>query len=71
MAKPFFNKEIPPACEYCIHGRQSEYSDEIFCAKRGVVEKRDSCRKYRYDVLKRTPQKPLAAGEFKPEDFEL
>ena len=71
MARSLLNKNISPACEYCIHGRPSEYTDEVFCPKRGVTKKNDACRKYKYDVLKRTPRRITPAGEFKPEDFEL
>ena len=71
MAKPLFNKDIPPACEYCIHGRPSKYNDEVFCPKRGVTNRRDSCRKYKYDVLKRKPNVLKAADGYAPEDFEL
>lgn len=71
MAKPFFNKDIPPACEYCRYGHKSDYSDDIFCSKRGVTSPGDSCRRFRYDVLKRTPRRTTPSGEFKPEDFEL
>lgn len=71
MAKPFFNSDIPPACAYCLHGHKSEYSDEIFCEKRGVTRPNESCRRFRYDVLKRTPRKTAPCGEFTAEDFEL
>lgn len=71
MAKPFFNKDIPPACAYCLHGHQSEYTDEIFCVKRGVTSPQDSCKRFRYDVLKRTPRPTVQKGDFSPEDFAL
>lgn len=71
MSKPFFNRDLSPACAYCLHGWKSEYSDEIFCKKRGVTSPDDSCRSFRYDVLKRKPKKNAPSGDFKPEDFEL
>ena len=71
MAKSLLNKDISPSCEYCIYGRPSQYSDEIFCPKRGVTSKTDACRHYKYDVLKRKPRRITPAGEFSAEDFEL
>lgn len=71
LAKPFFNREIPPACAYCLHGHKSEYTEEIFCVKRGVTAPTDSCRSFKYDVLKRTTRKTAPAGEFSSKDFEL
>lgn len=71
MAKSIFNKELPHSCAYCIHGRPSEYTEEIFCLKKGVTDKYSSCRHYKYDVFKRTPNKTAPADGYKPEDFEL
>jgi len=71
VAKSLFNKNISPACAYCVHGHISEYTNEVFCLKRGVTEPTDSCRKFKYDVLKRTPNRIIADKDFKPEDFEL
>lgn len=71
MAKSIFNKKISPACCYCVHGKTSEYTDEIFCLKKGITEKNDSCRHYKYDVFKREPQKPTIADGYNPDDFKL
>lgn len=71
MSKSFFDKTIPPNCQYCIHGSKSEYSQEILCKKHGVTALRDSCRQYKYDPLKREPAKIKIADNYKPEDFSL
>ena len=71
MAKSIFNKKLTPACCYCVHGRPSEYTEEIFCLKKGITEKYDSCRHYKYDVFKRTPTRTAPASDYKPEDFSL
>lgn len=52
-----FNKDLPHACSYCVYGRESLFSGEILCSKRGVTSVRDSCRKYKYDPLKRVPER--------------
>lgn len=71
MSKSVFSKDISPACGHCIFGKTSEYSDEIFCLKHGVTERNDACRHYKYDVLKRTPNRIKPVSDFKPEDFEI
>ena len=71
MREKAFNKKLPHSCEYCVHGNRSAYFKEILCAKRGVTELRDSCHHYKYDPLKREPNKPQIADNYKPEDFQL
>ncbi|MBQ8203149.1 MAG: hypothetical protein IJZ75_02585 [Clostridia bacterium] len=66
-----FNKKLSKSCSFCVHGNKSEYSDEIFCAKHGVTNKRDYCRHYKYDILKRVPDKVKPTGTFSEEDFSL
>ena len=43
------------------------------CPKRGVVSAAGSCRRFRYDPLKRVPPKPLSVdfSHLKEEDFVL
>lgn len=46
-------------------------NNEILCIKHGVTELRDSCRHYKYDPLKRVPERIKIADNYKPEDFSL
>ena len=71
MSEKAFNKKLPHSCEYCVHGSRSAYMKEILCKKRGVTEYRDSCRHYKYDPLKREPNKAKIADNYNPEDFKL
>ena len=66
-----FNKKIEKYCLYCIHGKLLEYSDEVFCTKKGFVDKYNKCMKYKYDPLKRNPQKNNTYSEFEEADFKL
>ncbi|MBO4431950.1 MAG: hypothetical protein J5852_00305 [Clostridia bacterium] len=59
------------SCSYCIHGKKSEYTDEVFCVKRGITSVDDCCRKYKYDPLKRTPDSISIDKNYKAEDFSL
>lgn len=71
MGNKFFNKKLNRNCGCCVYGEQSEYSSEIFCRKHGVCDKQDCCRHYKYDVLKREPERIVANTDFSKEDFEL
>lgn len=66
-----FNKDLPHVCSYCEYGRESLFSGEILCSKRGVTSPRDSCRKYKYDPLKRVPERIKISDNYNPEDFSL
>lgn len=66
-----FNKKLSKSCSFCVYGNKSEYSDEIFCAKHGVTNRRDYCRHYKYDILKRKPDRIKANDGFTDKDFSL
>lgn len=63
--------EIAPKCEYCMHARPSPDGETMLCAKAGIVEKDNQCRKYKYDILKRQPRCKPKLQEFSEEDFTL
>ncbi len=67
-----FDKHIPPRCSYCQWGTPLD-EEQMMCVKKGIVAYTGSCRRFRYDPLRRTPPKPLAASfdRFKDEDFTL
>ncbi len=69
--KKFFDSSIVPMCRYCKSSREISGGMEYFCVKKGEVEPTDSCRKYEYDVLKRTPKVQGLENDFKPSDFKL
>ena len=66
-----FNKELPRSCKYCVFGKDSLISKEVLCKKRGVTDPNDYCRHYKYDPLRRVPEKVKIADGYKPEDFSL
>ena len=53
-----FQKDIEPRCAYCQRGAQLE-DDKILCVKKGVVSPGGSCRRFKYDPLKRVPPPPV------------
>lgn len=67
-----FRKKIERACDYCIHGTRVD-EDLILCVKKGMKEPGNSCRKFKYDPLKRKPSKakPLDFSKYDKENFSL
>jgi hypothetical protein len=52
-----FSRHIPPSCSYCRYG-SSIGNGEIACLRRGITSAGGSCKKFRYDPLKRVPERP-------------
>ncbi len=71
MKNLVFNKKLPKYCLYCKFGQYLEYSDEVFCTKRGFVDKFSKCHTYKYDPLKRVPEVRDVKSDFIKEDFEI
>lgn len=71
MKNKLFKKDIPHACKHCLFSHEFDSDNEVLCSKRGVVSVNDSCRKYKYDVLKRTPRIASLGKNYKEEDFIL
>lgn len=69
--KAFSDKNYPPKCEYCLYGRIAPDGTTVLCEKKGIVDKDDRCRGYKYDALKRTPMKAPEISTADPADFEL
>lgn len=71
MAEKAFNKKLQHRCEYCVHGIGILNSNEIICKKKGVTDRQDCCRRYKYDPLKRTPENAKISSNYSAEDFSL
>lgn len=67
-AKPF-DETIKKSCIWCVYGKKSEYTNDVFCKKKGVTSSDDYCRKYKYDPLKRTPERQSIEKDYKADDF--
>ena len=71
MKKLFGKKDISASCSYCVHGRIAPNKESILCKKSGLVDVDYSCKKFKYDPLKRVPPRRKSMGSFTKEDFEL
>lgn len=67
-----FQKDIEPRCVYCTRGAQLDEA-HILCPRRGVMSPSGSCRRFRYDPLRRVPPPPVLPdfSRLKDEDFTL
>lgn len=70
--KKLIDKKVIPQCEYC------RYSDlfagnenQKLCKYKGIVSPTDKCLKFKYDILKRTPQTATLGNDYNSEDFVL
>lgn len=71
MSKKILGKGIEPKCAYCEHGKPTPDGANVLCYFCGVPDKDHSCKKFKYDPLKREPLRPAEPGVFSAEDFSL
>ncbi len=71
MKKLFGKKDISASCSYCTHGRIAPNKESILCKKSGLVDLDYSCKKFKYDPLKRQPTRPRPITTFDEEEFSL
>lgn len=71
MGKRIIGKDISPKCAYCKNGKPTPDGKSVFCIYCGIPDSEYCCKKYKYDPLKREPQKPAALAEFTADDFKL
>lgn len=71
MGNKLLGKDLEPKCEYCVYGRPTPDGQNILCVYCGVPSPDYHCKKYKYDPLKREPQKPARLGEFSEDEFKL
>lgn len=71
VKKDIIKKDITAECSVCRFGRALPDGSGILCEKCGVRRPDSSCKKFKYDPLKRVPRRMPAMMEFSKEDFEL
>lgn len=65
------NRKIEPRCEYCVYASVPGDREEALCLKEGIMEPHNSCKKFKYDPLKRIPRKITFHSDFTEDDFKL
>lgn len=71
MSKKLFNKDITPACAYCLKGETAVDGVSVFCKRKGIVKSDYACRRFKYDPLRRIPNIPRELEKFSAEDFKI
>lgn len=66
-----FSKSHQPQCGYCLHGKPCRSTDRVVCTKKGVVNRLDSCSRFRYDPIGRIPQPIPLVEKHEKSEFEL
>lgn len=69
--KMFDKKKYSSCCANCFFGRMPKDKSAVLCERKGVVDPSSSCRHYKYDPLKRVPQKTLICADYSEDDFKL
>ena len=67
-----FRKKIERSCLYCAHAAPLS-EEQVLCTRKGVVDAKKPCWKFKYDPCKRIPPKPKAVNfeKYKEEDYSL
>ncbi len=64
-------KKYTASCSNCLYGRTPKDKTVVLCSRKGIVEADSTCRHYKYDPLKRIPNRIVIQNDFKKEDFEI
>ena len=65
-----FRSKIERSCAYCARAVKAD-DDTMVCRRRGPVSMDGSCRRFRYDPLKRVPEAMSAGLPPQPEDADF
>ncbi|MGI6279322.1 MAG: hypothetical protein ACOYJS_02020 [Acutalibacteraceae bacterium] len=71
MQRKFFDKTLPPRCEYCQKSSPIGNDGEMVCRKHGITRADDYCKSYKYDPLKRIPRRKRLSDNYSADDFSL
>ena len=62
-----FRKDMEPHCSYCRFSTLAE-PGTVICRKKGIMPENSSCKRFRYNPLRRTPPRPLQPDFTKYDD---
>lgn len=67
-----FRKKHPRSCSYCCYSTELS-EDNLLCAKKGIIDAQNPCKKFRYDPIRRIPSKFRSPdfSKYDEEDFSL
>lgn len=67
-----FRKKVEPSCLWCEKGTKID-DETCVCLRNGVVDMWGRCSAFRYDPLKRQPERhtPVFSSYIDEKDFEI
>ncbi len=71
MADSILGSGHDPSCAICEYGRPSADAQRVLCKKKGVTSPSFSCKKFKYDPLKREPYRAPKLPVFDGSEFSL
>lgn len=69
--KKLFGNRSDPRCETCARGKLTSDGSSVLCCFGGALPLSHSCRRYRYDPLRRVPKRRPLLDEYSAADFAL
>ena len=66
-----FKNKIEKNCAYCTYGYMLSNGMECLCDKYGIVTSVSDCRKFKYDPLKRVPDRTPALPDYENSEFGI
>lgn len=70
MKQKLFGNLVPVSCEHCFFSAP-QADGTLLCTKKRRINEDGSCRRYKYNPLKRTPRNLPKLPEYDPENFSL
>lgn len=71
MKIKLFKKNIKPDCKYCVFSSYLSNSENLICIKQGLIDTNYSCKKFKYEPLKRKPYLINIQKNYSKTDFSL
>ena len=69
--KSIFSASTEKRCEICIFCAFDPTADKLLCEKKGLVDRKSKCFRFRYDPFKRMPSTTPKITTHSPEEFSL
>ncbi len=71
LNRVLYDRERTPLCTYCEYVRLSRDKKVLYCKYKGIVVEDYSCKRFKYDPLKRIPRPPVKLPTYSADDFKL
>ncbi len=68
-----YSKVENPKCSLCVYADKNKTSGNVLCDIKGTVPADFVCKKFKYDIFKKTvkPKKAIGTKKFCADDFSV